>query len=180
MNEYQLYIHNLAITGKDAVFYNSGPEHASFVLQKIFENASNTVNIYAGCFSGEISNQANYKEAMEKFLQRKGVKLKILLQNGKLAEQKKEPEIFQLLRFYSILNKDSIEIKKHPYHLQKDDGREIHFTVADNKMYRLEDDIEKFTAIGNFNDPLESNSLSLLFDDIFNDPKSEAIELVTR
>lgn len=170
--EYKDYIRSLASQDKNVVFFNSGPEQAAFVLSTMFEHAKNDVKIYAGNFAGNISSQKNYKEGLQKYL-RTGGKLRILLQQDKIDPAAKEPDIFELLRFFSVIKPDQISIKKHSFRVTKGEGTpEMHFAVADDKMYRLEEDIEKFKAVCNFNDKEVVSKLSKLFDEIYSDPRS--------
>lgn len=186
LKEYVEYIRGLAQNNKDVVFYNSGEHHAALVMSTIFDN-SKDVRIYAGCFSGEISGQDEYRNSLENFLGRGG-KLKVLLEKNKLEERKEEPKIFDILRFYSIVKPGSVQIKKHSNLLVKQDKtkngeeiNEVHFTVADGKMYRVEDNINSFSAFGNFNDKKFSEDLIAIFDKIFGDEKSsEPINLLTK
>jgi hypothetical protein len=170
--EYKEYIRSLASQDKNVVFFNSGPEQAAFVLSTMFEHAKNDVKIYAGNFAGNISSQKNYKDGLQKFL-RTGGRLRILLQQDKFGSPSKEPEIFELLRFFSVIKPEQISIKMHPFRVTRGEGTpEMHFAVADDKMYRLEEDIEKFRAVCNFNDKEVVQKLSKLFDEIYSDPHS--------
>jgi hypothetical protein len=167
MKQYKDYISKLAREGKNEIFFNSGPEHAAFVMGTIFENANAYVKIYAANFSGQISNKPDYQNGLEKYLL-KGKKVKILLQSDKFNSVKEKPDVFRLLKFYSLINPNQIEIKTHPYRLVENEGdSEIHFTVADNKMYRIEEDVDSFTARGNFNNGEEAATLSNLFDKVW-------------
>lgn len=183
MTEYNEYIRELADELKNVVFYNSGPEHAALVMGTIFSKSNEIVKLYAGSFSGDVSAKEYYTKALEGFLNRGG-KLQILLQKEKLEKkikEKGEPTVFDLLKYYSIINPGSISIKIHPFQIIKENGgREIHFTVGDNRMYRLEDDVDNFTAVGNFNDPNESKELAAIFDKIFSDPQSKELNLLKK
>jgi len=185
MNQYREYIKDLAKNDKNVVFYNSGPEHAALVMATIFKNAKDTVRIFAGNFSGEISSQPEYRSTLESFLG-KGGKLKVLLEKEKLDDGN-EPKLFDILRFYSIINHKNIELRKRAQKVyrvdetKENDSHEVHFTVADDKMYRVEDDTKLFTAFGNFNDPEAAKHLISIFDDIFIDKnKSEPIHLILK
>jgi hypothetical protein len=187
MNQYREYIKDLAKQGKSVVFYNSGPDHAALVMATIFATAKDTIRVFAGNFSGEISSKEEYRNGLENFLSRGG-KIKVLLEKEKFESRTEEPKIFDILRFYSIINPKNVEVKKHSNKLfrageekEKNQLHEIHFTVADGKMYRVEDDTKSFTAFGNFNDAEASKNLSLIFDDIFNDiTKSEPVHLILK
>jgi hypothetical protein len=175
MNEYREYIRNLAEQDSDVVFHNAGNKHAALVMGTMFEFANDNVKIFAGNFSGDVSNLEDYRVGLEKYLC-KGKKLQILLQEEKLNGDK-EPNLFQLLRLYYIVNPEQIEIRKHPSKVMQSEGNEIHFATADNKMYRLEDDIVSFTATGSFNDTETAKKLNTIFDKIFYSEKSQILNL---
>lgn len=175
MKEYREYIKDLAKNDKNVVFNNSGPVHAALVMSTIFETAKKNLKILAGCFSGHISNNEEYRKSLEKYLSQGG-KIKVLLDKTKFETNfeflKKEPKIFDVLRFYSIINPDQVSIKKYTTPVTRSEKgvsepHEVHFTVADDKMYRVEDNIETFVAFGNFSDAETSKILNSIFDAMF-------------
>ncbi len=182
MEEYKNYILNLANNSSNVVFYNSGNEHAAFVMSTIFEHSHNEVKIYAGDFLGNVSDQDCYRQALDQYL-RTGGKLKVLL--NKYDTLKTRPKIFEILKFHKLLNKDSVLIKSYAGKLiDTRANTEVHFTIAKSansevfNMYRLENNIEEYTATGNFNDSETSGILSSLYDEIFSDSdKSKDLEI---
>jgi hypothetical protein len=179
---YKSYIWDLAINKKNVLFFNSSPEHASYVMGTMFAMAEKNIKIYAGELSGAISNQQDYRTGLESYL-KKGLKLDILLQKKKFDlkysnEDQSEPDLFSLFRYYNAINPNQITIKKHSYLVMRDgEKEEFHFTTADDCMYRLEKDIVEFTADANFNDVSTVISLNKTFDIIFNKPESELVIL---
>lgn len=171
MNQYREYIKDLAKNDKNVVFNNSGPEHAALVMSTIFETAKKRIRILAGSFSGEISKNDEYRRTLEKFLSHGG-NVQVLLDKKKFDSLEKEPKIFDILRFYSIVNPEQVSIRKYNTPVVRSekgasDVHEVHFTVADDKMYRVEDNIDTFVAFGNFNDEKTAKSLNTIFDNIF-------------
>ena len=163
-SDYREYILDLANSDRNVVFYNSGPQHGAFVLATIFSKAENNIKIFNGGFSGEISSDRLYQENLLDFLV-KGGKLEILCNQNEV----KKSDFFNLLAFYNELIPGSITVKQTTTIVTKGDTENaIHFAVADNKMYRVEDDIDNYTAFCNFNDPEQAQILSSLFDGIFN------------
>lgn len=166
--DYKNYILNLAKNNKNVVFFNSSEEHGALVMGTMFRYATQEVNIYCGSLSGHISSKPEYTSGLKCFLQNGG-KLRILMQGDKY-KQDSPPELFKILKFYSILKPDNIEIKVHPYKVTQNSGNhEVHFMVADKKMYRVEDNIDSFTAACNFNDPEKASQFDVVFNQIFND-----------
>jgi hypothetical protein len=181
MTEYKQYIRSLADQDRNVVFYNADEHHGAFVMGTMFEKANKNIKLFSGCFSGDISGKQEYKKGLEMFL-RGGGKLQILLEKDTYEKYKREengePKIFDLLRMYAFLNKNQVQIKLHSFSVRnKETNREMHFMVADDKMYRIEDDTEKFSATGNFNDIKRSSELKNIFDGIFNDVESTLVEL---
>ena len=175
MRQYEEYINQLVQQQKDEVFYNSGPDHAAAVMSAIFNSGNRYIKIYAGELDKRVSKQRHYENSLESFLRKDGVTLKIILQRYNKEE---EPEIFDLLRYYNLLDPAKIEIKTHNFRVARGlETGEVHFTVADDRMYRVEDDVINFTAEGNFNDAKRSLELSHLFDQMFCSPKIVAVSL---
>lgn len=173
MNNYLRYIQGLAKENSTESFVNSGPQHAAIVMSTIFKNAKNYIYLFSGNLNGDISNNEEYQKQLSGFLIRGG-ELKILLQKH---SESSEPKIFNLFRFFSNVG-SKISIKKHPYQIVDNNAnKEVHFVVADDKMYRLENDTEKYLAVGSFNDISQSLSLKETFLDIYGDEKSTPISL---
>jgi hypothetical protein len=168
---YRDYISRLATKRTNEVFLNSSAAHASIVLSNIFQQSENCVKMFAGNLKGEVSNNPQYIDSIVKFLRRNG-KLQILLEE---YDTNNPPEILERIRFYK--NKNLVSIKTHPYELTISSGQKIHFSVGDNKMYRLETDVDKYLAEGNFGDASTAKFLSDKFDEIFNKNESQEINL---
>lgn len=160
-SKYENYIEGLAINEKNHLFFNSGKDHAIIVLSQIFSQAKNYVKLYSGNLNGGISSSDKYIKAVSGFLNRGG-KLEILLEQFDSA---KEPVIFELLK-----GSNNVSVKSHSCTLSSSSNqfKSIHFCIADGRMYRLENDTEKFTAQGNFNDKNVVQELESIFDKISN------------
>lgn len=146
--EYEEYIKNLSDNNSSDIFYNSSPRHAQIVLTKIIEKTQKHLCIYCGNMTTfEIFDNPDYLNALKNYLNKENVQVEILLSDYQDAFFKKD--IYKLL----YEHKDKVVLKKT---WNKDeikfDNNPIHFTLSDDKTYRLETDIEKKIAIGNFND----------------------------
>jgi hypothetical protein len=161
--KYEDWIENLAKNKQSILYSNSGPEHATVVLSTMFKYAQTEVCIYAGAMNGGISNKTVYLDNVAKFLSGNG-KLKMLLKDYSFENNQ---ELFGLLRQFQFINPEQVQIRKAYTRLVNADGNEIHFTTADQGMYRLEKDIGKFHAIGSFNDTKTVKTLKDKFDSIF-------------
>lgn len=98
MQNYIDYVESLAKSGGDEFFYNSGPDHASIVMSRIFKYSTHQIRIFCGGFNGVVSNDPDYLKYLELFLQRGG-KLKILAEQN--LSNDNSLAIFKVLRKYS-------------------------------------------------------------------------------
>lgn len=177
MNEYNLFVSELANCQIDRVFLNSDEDHALVVLVNLFRHAKEEVRIFAACLCEHIGNEPQYIEAISELIERKG-KVRILL-NKYDENLVLNSNLFKRLAYYSSDGYD-IQIKTtlaHPFLSKDPKKKEVHFTVADENGYRIETDIEKRTAECNFNNPVLSKGLADFFDKIFNDKESKSIDL---
>lgn len=165
---YRQAIEQLAENKKNEQFFNSNAEHARIVLSTIFRYAEQTVDVYCGGVDSVVSGQQEYLDAMESFLKRNG-KLRILFVE-KEDDSTKDLPLRKLVDQFPgqvVMKLSGVRycVKNKP----------IHFTVADQKSYRLETDIEKRMAFGNFNDPDWGEKLTNLFDEAFNSSAAKCL-----
>ena len=176
---YQAYINRIAANSENVVFLNSSTLHASWVMATIFENAKDYVKIFAGTMTTSVSQDSEYQRQFNNFIKRGG-KVQILLEN---YNEGNPLNLNRILKYYEIVKPNSISVKLHKKQLfyTDEDGtdKKIHFCVSDGKMYRLENDTERFLAKGNFNDTIFSKKLAQVFDEIFNDSSSKQVKFST-
>jgi hypothetical protein len=163
---YQKKIEELASEGKNEVFYNSSEAHATAVLTSMVRHSHNEIKILCGSMCSEVSNDQEYMKELALFLDRNG-KLKIILAKYNEQDNFRQKPIYKLLKPYID---GQVIIKKIDSTISYK-GSPAHFTVADNKAFRLEIDIEKRIAFGNFNDPKSVQSLSDMFNNVFENAK---------
>ena len=155
------YIHRLADSQAEEAFTNSGPDRAAIVFNELFSNSSKEFRLYAGNLGGKISAKILYLSGLRQFLQKKHTILKILVEDTTKLTQ--NTELFTILKEY----KSKIQIRESLVKAMSKDGKEMHFAVGDENMYRIEVDPKNFKAVGSFNDLSESKELSALFKRIF-------------
>lgn len=175
---YKDFVMALSISGENKTFLNSDEEHALEVLVRIFQIAQKEIRIFAGCLCHHVGNKQEYIIALSEFLERGG-SLKILL-NKFDKEKAKASGLYKRLAYYKekgypVTVKES---QAHPYFTEDPDKKEIHFTVADNKAYRIETDIEKRTAECNFNNPNLAKDTTTFFDKLFIRGDAKEIDLI--
>ncbi|MDE5702282.1 hypothetical protein [uncultured Bacteroides sp.] len=147
LQEYENWLQKLAVKKLNTPVFNEGREHAAILLKTIFEHANEYVYIYCCCLRDELTGIGDYYEALKSYIQ-KGKTIRVLL-NGTKSEIDERRSIFQLIGSdnYKILTKEQREqIEK------KLNKQNVHFTLADDCVYRMEYDIEHFKALASFND----------------------------
>jgi hypothetical protein len=160
---YKSYIDDLSKNGKDTLFINSSASHASIVLSAIFKTAKNCIKMLSGNLAGDVSASLSYQNEIENYLDRGG-SLEIILDN---FSEENPPKILDLLKFHKSINPNKILLKSTSAKVFKEseNGKsQVHFCVADDRMYRLEIDTNKYVAEGNFNNANEVANLTKTFE----------------
>lgn len=175
---YKEFVMALSVSGENKTFLNSDEDHALEVLVRIFQTAQKEVRIFAGCLCHHVGNKQEYIIALSEFLERGG-SLKILL-NKYDKEIAKSSGLYKRLAYYKEKDFPIVvkETQAHPFFTSDPDKKEIHFTVADEKSYRIETDIEKRTAECNFNNPNLAKGITTFFDGLFLREDAKEIDLI--
>lgn len=154
-------IFRLAEGKTNEIFYNSSAEHAIIVHQALMKTAENYVCIFSSSMCSEISNNLEYIAYVRAFLEGgKDRTIKILLTDFSLDFWQKP--IAKLLAQYPL----QVEVKKYDGNAYYKD-KPAHFTVTDDRAFRLETDIDKHMAFGNFNSEGQASALKSVFDKMF-------------
>ncbi|MDR1055668.1 MAG: hypothetical protein LBL90_07585 [Prevotellaceae bacterium] len=170
---YKEKIEGLAKNKTDEVFYNSSEEHAQVVVNAIAKNAEHEIKILCCNMCSKISNNEDYLKSVKGFLSgNKDRKIQILF--TKYSDEFPQKPIAGVFKEYA----DQVEIKKwdsaEKITLK---GEPVNFTVSDDRAYRMETDIEKRLAFGNFNNPEGAKNLSSVFDELFNSTFTHQINI---
>lgn len=147
LQEYEAWLQGLAAKRVNTPVFNEGREHAAILLKTIFEHANEYVYIYCCCLRDALTGIEDYYEALKNYI-RKKKKIRVLL-NGTESEIDEDRSIFKLIGRdnYRILTKKQKELMEQALNKQN-----VHFTLADDCIYRMEYDIEHFKALASFND----------------------------
>lgn len=165
--------------GVNRTFLNSDKEKALIVLVELFKSAQNSVRIFAANLCTYVGTEPEYIEALSDFIE-KGGEVKILLNNYS-EDSVRNSGLFKRLAYYKSEG-SNIVVKRtnvKPYYAGDDNKAEVHFTIADNKSYRIETDVEKRTARCNFNNPDEAVAATKFFDEVFADENSVEVDLLS-
>jgi hypothetical protein len=173
MNEYIELIEKLAKEHTNEVFYNSGETHAKVVLNNLINNSESYVETVCGNMCSEIADDSEYLAVVEKYLSDPKKKTyKILFDDYN--------DDFKAKKIYSILGKfgNQVQVRRllSKYKHIEYNGIPIHFTVSDSSAFRIETDINKKMAWGNFNDKEKASELHQGFERFFTDEFSEEVD----
>ena len=167
MLEYQQTVETFAKTGTNFLFHNQGNEHALIVFKSIFQNARRLICIAADSLANlEVANSDEYITSLKEYLNQENSRLQILLANPK-PDMKKIP-LFEMLKLHPAYQQGRIEIKDGQGKNFRRNGNVFHFCVADNRMYRIESDIDQRSAECNFGDMTKSALVLNLYSNAFN------------
>jgi hypothetical protein len=172
MADYATNIERLASGKINEIFYNSCEAHALIVLKNLIRNAESYVKSLCGNMCSEISNDEEYLNIVENFL-RNNPQGKFSILFDSYEEGFLEKPIAKLLSKFS----SQVEIRQLKSGRIMYQGSPIHFSVSDDRAFRIETDIEKKMAWGNYNDIGKANVFSSVFDKFFEDKYSDTIIL---
>ncbi|TAF73544.1 MAG: hypothetical protein EAZ53_11850 [Bacteroidetes bacterium] len=157
-------------TENSRIFLNHGPDHAAIVCTEIFKRTKKTVNIYSRQMSGMYSTNPDYLYAFKELL-KNDVKVNILVDNSDSLESNKS-EFLKKIKNIELI--DKIKFKKATPDFREDlsnlfvDKKLHYFTIADNKMFRLEKHDSPYAAFICFNNENVSAKVLSIYDKYFN------------
>lgn len=144
------------------VLSNQGNSHALIIFVNIFATARQKVRILAKNLDNVVTHSEEYKSGIIDFLKRSDTMLELFLTDCDLGNIDNNP-LFIALRPYS--SKIKLYDTKHKGYTFYND-KVVHICTADNRMYRLEYDIQARMARCNFNDPIFTEKLDSLLDNL--------------
>lgn len=174
--KYSDFVRSLARSGDGRTFLNSDEDKAVEVLVNLFQISTEEVRVFAGNLCEHVGDKPEYIIALSEFVERGG-KLFILL--NKYDEKKaRESNLFKRLAYFKSTGKP-IYVRSTPArpYIVSDKNNEVHFTVGDRKAFRIETDIEKRTAVCNFNLPKMADETAKFFDSLFYRADAKEIDI---
>lgn len=154
-------IFKLAEEKKNEIFYNSSAEHAIIVHQALMKTAENYVCIFSSSMCSEISNNPEYIAFVQSFLEGGKERTIQILLSDYTDDFWRKPIARKLANF-----PQQVHVKKYDGNAYYK-GKPAHFTVTDGRAFRLETDIDKHMAFGNFNSEGQASALKSVFDKMF-------------
>ncbi len=178
--QYYKIVDEYAARRVNKIIPNSKPEHARYIIKKLFLLAENNVRIYTGQFIPAIIKNGRkvpiyaweeiiYAAAL--FLQNKKTHLEILLEKKPNYDLKDHPFFKRMVEMDLI---DKIKVYLCRQENQKPHKRP-HFMTADNSAYRLELDDEQTRAVANFNDAKLTKILNNVFQSMLKKAEPQAV-----
>ncbi len=179
LEEYREFIQMLSETSDSRIFLNKGPEHAKVVLEQIFKQSKESVRIFAGNLTRVVGDDADYIAALSDFVQNEGSSVRILLNDYK-EELAKESKLYMRLAYFKSKGKDIVvkSTNAKPYRKSDPEQKEFHFTVGDEKAYRIETDIKERKAEGSMNRTETAAPMAAFFDSLFDSDQSKVIDIL--
>lgn len=163
LNQYEIWLRNLAKSDSSTIVFNDGKEYAAILFRTIFDAATKDVCIYCENMNGEVSETFDYYNAL-KDCKGRNVKVRVLLNTSDKSVL--DHPIFNIVDKQTDVK--FVTDDMHEAMKKKLNNLDVHFTVADGKIYRLEYDTNHFKAIASFNDEMMSKELGTVFDEIWN------------
>ena len=178
INEYKRFVHQLRMNNDVRIFLNSDTDHAIVVLSEIFSQSQDTIRIFASNLCRTVGSSPSYIASLSEFIERGG-KVRILLNDYK-EELAKDSNLYKRLAYHKSLGKDVIikTTTAKPYRTSDASKKEVHFTVGDEKSYRMETDIESRTAECSMNNPEVASMLVTFFDNLFANQENNEVDIL--
>ena len=172
--DYSKAVSYYANNKENNVLSNEGVGHAIVVFENIFRTAENKVSIYAKNIfapNNEVTCSASYIGEVRNFLNKPNTSLQILLQ------EYDEETSYNVLRDELKKYQDKVTVKVNREKKVKVAGDDVHFCIADGRMYRMEYNTEGRKARCNFNDPDAVTKFQGVFTRLSNDEKTREVQL---
>jgi hypothetical protein len=159
MDSYEKNIMDLANSNSKVVFDNEGADHAEVVLRNIIKNANSRIFMYTGSLSGETLESEKLSNELKAYLNKENTIFHIIHEEDTLNTNSL---FYETLK--PFIDNKKVIIKKS----NCQNGKGMHFCVADSKMLRLENDPIQFKALCSFNLPVQAKKLEEKFESCFN------------
>lgn len=165
IEEYRQAIEFLASHKQNFDIHNEGNDYAKVVLSNIFKNARHTVRIAANTLRNVVVDSQEYQDALCSFLSRDNALLQIIVCNlPQNVSENSNCNLYRRLFLDPAYSQRRIHIRNAGRNIFKIGENPANFCVADGLMYRVENDIEKRTALCNFGNAERALKLESVFD----------------
>ena len=177
LEEYKAAVEFFAASHRNYDIKNEGNDCARVVFTNLFLNAKQRIRMVARTLRNEVVDAQEYQDGLDSFLAREDAKLEIIIHHLPVtAKTDVVSNLYRRLRFNPAYDAGRIEIKVAGRDRFFLGDKPVNFCVADGIMYRLENDIEKRTAICNFGNTRRAEELESAFSHVF-DSINETVNL---
>lgn len=163
---YSIMVESFRTSESKKIFENQGWKHTNIVLTNIFKGAKSNINILTGKMDlSALGDSPDLEQSLNEFISKKGTSMNIVLAENSSSQNNKVLD--------SIKERDNV----HLYHAPKNlfdkgySGKKFHFTVADDKAFRFEYDIDNYMATCSFNSVEHCKTLNKHFKYILDQSK---------
>ena len=174
IEEYRKAVEYLATQKRDFDIHNEGDEYAKVIFTNLFLNARKTLRIAANSLRNSVVDSTEYLDALDSFLGRDGTTLQIIISHlPENASEDSTLNIYRRLRLNPAYSQGRIHIKNAKRCIFRIGDTPANFCVADGLMYRIENNIERRTALCNFGNSSRAKLLEERFDEGYNSIEQE-------
>jgi hypothetical protein len=166
LKEYKAEVKKAAVERIGKPVYNASLEHASVIVENMFEYANSNVCILSGELNARVYGREEVVEQAKLFLAHPAHSARILLEDGTVANRNGHPF------FEELEDAENIEIRALPKEMQN--SYNFHFLVMDDDSYRFESDRSKCAAVAAFGDSDGAKNMRRIFDILWE--SGEALE----
>lgn len=159
--EYEVFVQDLAKRKDAKTFSNQSRSHALTILHNVFDSAEKYVDIFSGNLDPAVYDNEKLLDSVKNFIEKRGGKVNVLLQEEVCEARLSDSNNFIGTILANSDNGCSIQVVTQNNNLAKADK---HFLVADDRIYRVELDIVKHTAVCSFQESSIAINLRALFD----------------
>ena len=172
---YETIIRSYAEEHRNQRFPNGKSEHAIIVLTNLFRYSDHEIRIFNKCLADSVYGQDALIDAAQRFIEKQGSRLTILLQNSvSLEENRFLSALYKVIKDRTDNNEPHGEIDIRIANGAYAESDAKHFTVTDRDGFRFERDHEKKVAVSNFNEPETARRLREAFDRAYEDGLPQA------
>jgi len=174
IEEYRKAVEYLAAQKRNFDIHNEGDEYAKVIFTNMFLNARKTLRIAANTLRNSVVDSPEYLDALDSFLGRECTTLQIVISHlPDNASENSNYNIYRRLWLNPAYSQGRIHIKNANRSVFHICGTPANFCVADSLMYRIENNIERRTALCNFGNSSRAKLLEERFDEGYNSIEQE-------
>jgi hypothetical protein len=159
MDMYRSHVQSLAVRLDGQTVLNRSPEHASVIIEAVFNSSSEVVQILTSRLAEEVYGKPSLIAAALEFLQRPHARVEILTET--LLDRRQHP----FLRAVDEAGyAERLSVRLVPKPLQ--DQYNFNFAIGDGKNFRFEESRASFDALAQFGSADVGEKLKTIFNDM--------------